>query len=1349
MDYSWITNNCHDCNLCDASCVQCMPKGSNTPLIYFVGDALNPEETDGVPFTGKSGKYLHDIISPLGLDENNCRFFNIVRCVPRDGDNFRSPNQNEMDTCIKYFLKDIEMTNPRVIVTLGNTPIKALFPDMKGGITKNRGILKKYNNFYVIPTLHPSYLIRQMSNTSVRLDFKKDISLAKKISMDFSVAEAILDSQVLKDSSSSTVLCKSYKEFEEFCANEIDDATDVAYDVETNAEEVHNVNHRIVGFSIASNKDTGCYVPLDSLDFKMDGFDKELIEDKMRDILTTKNIIVYNCQHEYPATLNWLNVEIKSLDDIFVMVKLMMGQAGRYQGNGGLKAQSVMHLGYTDWSEDLDIYFEYVRDYGNKKEEMRNLLSKYYDDENELSNVIGLVENAVYNELIGTKKDVISYGYVPYKLVGRYGSIDSSVLFELRKFYYDWMDRDGETLGINLHQGYRYWMWHTYSGYTLERNAAYWNDEYANKVEKWCNEGMVSAIKAMIASPLSESILKEKLYDKFLIYLKDNYIDEIFGKHYTVKKSSKKTVQVICNDRGAEEVLARMSIYPDAKGICKLAIGNVETLAKRFLDSNPNLFEFWFKQYITDFIGSEHTIKEYTELLNPGSTSASFKDFVSKILITPDVRFAKMYTNLVGLIEEPDFNIDAYKDLYDSSVEKVCNYVKRSYNFDITEFLSNNPTVTLIDNVDSKLLTLVDKLKKDPDKSPNEKYKIFLKMATSGRKYYSWKINKAINSSIDYKFECLDAGVMNEIYELYRMLGVNVDDRSTWTEEFTWFYNYKMYKKFAKIISTYIWGATGRANVYYADKESARNDVFTRREDLYDGKDHPDKLMFMQQSFQINMADTGRWKCFTGDTRIKCLDGKSYSFKELVDNGISRLWVYAVNGNGDIIPAIAINPVITKVVNRVLKITLDNGEVIRCTPDHKFMLGDGSYKEARLLTSEDSLMSMYLFDKNRESDYNHKIKFIEYEDIENCEMYDIEVPEFHNFALDCGVFVHNCGMHNLPAGETIKSIFTSRFKGGCVGMPDGSQMEIRTLAAECKDEGLLKAFEEKLDIHRYFASMIYKVEYDKVEKWQRSLAKNAVFGMIYGESEKTFADSYLNGDLERAREVFDGMFKGFPKIKEYIERAQGQYKKFNRVTTLTQRFINLNDPKADPNRMLRQAQNFPIQAAAEDIAGIILYKLCEFLKENNMKSKPFCFIHDSIEIDMHPDEVFQIVDKINWLFNVFPRQEFGAYVACDVPLGPSMGQEIEIKDMVHDEKYNDVSFILDGYVDDIEQQLNIWREVYDVVECEKVEGEEDSEQYQSYSVAFLPKKSSVSMYMGTNRSKGVRKIHVIRKVEQV
>lgn len=1197
MSCDWISTECKDCGLCEVAHVPCMPKGTESPWIYFVGEAPGPDEDKtGVPFIGRAGRYLHDIVGSFGLNENNCRFFNMVRCFPKQENSFRAPTQEEIDACMKYFLKDIEMTKPKIIVTLGNTPAKALFPDMKGGITKNRGVLKKYGDFYVLPTLHPSYLMRQPSNNRIRLEFKTDIKLAMDLCMNQDKAERIIESQVLRDSESSTVICKSYDQFNEFCLNEIDDASDVAFDVETNAKEVHNIAHRVVGFSIASNKDTGCYVPIDSLDFKMSEEDKKKIENRLREILSSKKVIVYNCQHEYPVTLNWLDLEIGNIDDIFVMVKLMMGNADRYQGNGGLKAQSVMHLGYSDWSEDLDRYFDYLRDYDNNKDNMLNLVKKYYDED--YQDVIKKIEDVVYGDLLCVKTKVLSYGYAPYKLVGRYGSIDSSVLFELRKFYHDWMDRDSETLGINLYQGYKYWMWHHYAGFILERNAAYWNDDYATKVENWCKDNMLASLKGMVASPLSESYIKDKLYNDFLIYLKDEHIEEILGQDYKLVKNYSKAVSVKCNNAFAEEMLARMSIYPDKSSNCKLQLGNINTLARRFLNDHPGLFEKWYSERMKKFVEEDHTIDEYKVLINPTATASEFRDFISQILITPDVRVAKMYTNLVELIEDPSFNINSYKDLYDESTETICNHVKKSYNFDIDEFLRTNVNVRTIDNNDSKLLTLVDLLRKNQDLSPSDRYEKFCKFIASGRKFNSWKINRAINSSMNYKFDSLDAGVMNEIYELYRMLKIDVDDESTWSEEFRWFYNYKMYKKYAKIISTYINGKVGRNNVYYADEKSARENEFTRREALYDGKDHSGKLTFMQQEFSINMADTGRWKS---------------------------------------------------------------------------------------------------------------------------------------------------GMHNLPAGDAIKSIYTSRFKGGCVGMPDGSQMEVRTLAAECKDEGLLKAFRDKLDIHKYFASLIYQVPYEKVEKWQRGLAKNAVFGMIYGESEKAFADIYLNGDIERAREVFNGMFNGFPKIKEYIEKAQGQYLKFNKVTTITQRFINLNDPKADSNRMLRQAQNFPIQAAAEDLAGIILYKLCEFLKENNMKSKPFCFIHDSIEIDMHPDEVFKLVDKINWLFNVFPQQEFGVPVACDVPLGPSMGQEIEISDLEHDEDYNDVTFKLEGYIDDIDEQLEIWKEVYDLVESEKIEGEDDSAQYQSLGPAFLPKKAAISMKMGTTRYKGVRKIHVIRK----
>ena len=340
-----------------------------------------------------------------------------------------------------------------------------------------------------------------------------------------------------------------------------------------------------------------------------------------------------------------------------------------------------------------------------------------------------------------------------------------------------------------------------------------------------------------------------------------------------------------------------------------------------------------------------------------------------------------------------------------------------------------------------------------------------------------------------------------------------------------------------------------------------------------------------------------------------------------------------------------------------------------------------------------------------------------------------------------------CGMHNLPASDAIKGIFTSRFYGGCIAMPDGSQMEVRTLAAESQDESLLKAFADGVDIHRFFASKIYSVPYEDVQKWQRGLAKNAVFGMLYGESEQTFANTYLGGDLSKAKEVYEGMFTGFPKIKDYIDRKHNQYETLKKVTTLTQRYIDLSHSKDRPDRLLRQSQNYPIQATAEDIAGVIVSKLIEWLRDNNMKSKPFCFIHDSIEIDMHPDEVFKIIKKLDWLFNVFPREEFGVPVACDVPLSTNMGAEIEVVELNCDEDYNDVEIILNGFEDDIIELLENWKLVYRVVEEEKdfEPSEPDKPIYMPIAERFLPQKAPMSMKQGTYRNRIERKYHIIRK----
>jgi len=101
--------------------------------------------------------------------------------------------------------------------------------------------------------------------------------------------------------------------------------------------------------------------------------------------------------------------------------------------------------------------------------------------------------------------------------------------------------------------------------------------------------------------------------------------------------------------------------------------------------------------------------------------------------------------------------------------------------------------------------------------------------------------------------------------------------------------------------------------------------------------------------------------CFDGDTKIALTDGRSLSFKELIieQNNGQEHFCYTIRSDGTIGVERLINVRITKKNAQVIRVTLDNGEEIICTPDHRFMLRDGQYKEAATLTTNDSLMPLY------------------------------------------------------------------------------------------------------------------------------------------------------------------------------------------------------------------------------------------------------------------------------------------------------------------------------------------------------------------------------------------------------
>jgi DNA gyrase subunit B len=101
--------------------------------------------------------------------------------------------------------------------------------------------------------------------------------------------------------------------------------------------------------------------------------------------------------------------------------------------------------------------------------------------------------------------------------------------------------------------------------------------------------------------------------------------------------------------------------------------------------------------------------------------------------------------------------------------------------------------------------------------------------------------------------------------------------------------------------------------------------------------------------------------CFSGDTKVALVDGRNVSFLDLTkeqEQG-KQNYCYTIKEEGSIGISPIINARKTKTDAKVIKVTLDNGEELICTPDHKFMTRDSSYKEAQSLSTEDSLMPLY------------------------------------------------------------------------------------------------------------------------------------------------------------------------------------------------------------------------------------------------------------------------------------------------------------------------------------------------------------------------------------------------------
>lgn len=149
--------NCRECSLCETRTNVVFGDGSRTAEIMFVGEGPGAHEDEqGVPFVGKAGQLLDDMLAIIGLDRTMVYIANIVKCRPPKN---RDPLGVEQDACIGYLRRQVALLRPKIIVCLGRiAAMRIIKPDFK--ITREHGQWFEKNGFQMMAVYHPAALLR-------------------------------------------------------------------------------------------------------------------------------------------------------------------------------------------------------------------------------------------------------------------------------------------------------------------------------------------------------------------------------------------------------------------------------------------------------------------------------------------------------------------------------------------------------------------------------------------------------------------------------------------------------------------------------------------------------------------------------------------------------------------------------------------------------------------------------------------------------------------------------------------------------------------------------------------------------------------------------------------------------------------------------------------------------------------------------------------------------------------------------------------------------------------------------------------------------------------------------------
>jgi len=245
-------------------------------------------------------------------------------------------------------------------------------------------------------------------------------------------------------------------------------------------------------------------------------------------------------------------------------------------------------------------------------------------------------------------------------------------------------------------------------------------------------------------------------------------------------------------------------------------------------------------------------------------------------------------------------------------------------------------------------------------------------------------------------------------------------------------------------------------------------------------------------------------------------------------------------------------------------------------------------------------------------------------------------------------------LQNIPVreerGREIRKFFIPRNEDYVLMSADYSQIELRIMAHMSGDEDFIAAFNAGADIHTATAAKIFHCSKEEVSPEQRNKAKTANFGIIYGISPFGLA-SRLQIPRSEAKELIDGYFEHYPKVREYLNNTISMAKEKGYVETLFHRRRYAPDINAS-NALLRglaerNAINAPIQGTAADIIKKAMVLVHHEMTDKKMKSKMILQVHDELLFDVHISEKKEMEELVR---NVMEHA-----VTLSVPLSVGLG----------------------------------------------------------------------------------------------